>query len=70
MCILNQLGKYRVKDMNAYIEFIIDKLLKLWVGMITMHDISISIGKNQFQFHGILTWIIHDALMLTHFCGM
>jgi len=44
MCIFNQLGKYQVKDMNVYIEPLIDEILKLWVG-ITMYDISRPIGK-------------------------
>ena len=42
--LLNKLGKYQVKDMNVYIEPLIDELLKLWVG-ITMYDISIPIWK-------------------------
>ena len=63
------IGKYQVKDMNVYIEPRIDDLLKLWVG-ITMYDISRPIGKKQFRFHGILAWTIHDALELTHFCGI
>ena len=65
----NQLGKDQVKDINVYIEPLIDELLKLWAG-ITMYDISRPIGKKQFQFHGILAWIIHDAPRLTLFCGM
>ena len=65
----DQLCKYQVKEMNVYIEPLIDELLKLWVG-ITMYSISILIGKKQFQFHGILGWTIHDAPGLTHFCGM
>ena len=65
----DQLGKYQVKDMNVYIEPLIDDLLKLWVG-INMYDISRPIGKKQFQFHGILSWTIHDAPGLTNFCGM
>jgi hypothetical protein len=69
MCTFNQLGKYQVKYMNVYIEPLIDELQKLWDG-ITMYDISRPIGKKQFQFHGILTWTIHDAPGLTHFCGM
>ena len=48
---LNQLGKHQVKDMNVYIEPLIDKLLKLWAG-ITMYDISRPIWKRKFQFHG------------------
>ena len=66
---LNKLGKYQVKDMNVYIKLLINELLNLWVG-ITMYDISIQIGKKQFQFHGILAWKTHDAPGLTHFCGM
>ena len=65
----DQLGKYQVKDMNVYIEPLIDELLKLW-DRITMYDISRPIGHRQFQFHGIFAWTIHDALRLTHFCGM
>ena len=65
----DQLGKYKVKDMNVYIEPLIEELLKLWVGII-MYEISRPIGKKQFQFHGILAWKIHDAPRLTHFFGM
>jgi hypothetical protein len=28
------------------------------------------IGQKRFQCLGILLWTIHDALGLTHFCGM
>ena len=66
---IDQLGKYQVKDMNVYIDPLIVELLKLWVG-ITMYDISRPIGKKQFQFHGILSWTIHDTPRLTRFCGM
>ena len=66
---LDQLGKYHIKYMNIYIEPLIDEVLKLWVG-ITMYDISRPIGKEQFQFHGILAWKIHDAPRLTNFCSM
>ena len=65
----NQLGKYQVKDMNVYIEPLIDELLKLWNG-ITMYGISRPIRKRQFQFHSMVVWTIHDALGLTHFCGL
>ena len=41
---LAQLGKYQVKDMNIYIEPLIDELLELWAG-VTMYDISRPIGK-------------------------
>ena len=48
-----QLGKYQVKDMNVYIEPLVDDLLKLWNG-VTMYDVSRPIGKRQFQFHAML----------------
>ena len=44
---IDQLGKYQVKDMNVYIEPLIDDLLKLWAG-ITMYNIFRLIGKKQF----------------------
>ena len=65
----NQSGKYQVKDMNAYIKPLIDKLLKLWNG-INMYDISRPIRQRQFQFHAVVVWKIHDAPGLTHFCGL
>jgi hypothetical protein len=66
----NQLGKYQVKYMNVYIEPLIDELLELWKG-ITMYDISRLVGmQREFQFYAMLVWTIHDALGLTHFCGM
>ena len=55
--------------MNVYIEPLVDEMLNLW-DAITMYDISRPIGQRGFQFHGILTWTIHDAPGLTHFCGM
>ena len=55
--------------MDVYLEPLIDEILKIWSG-INMYDISKPIGQKQFQFHGILTWTIHDAPGLTHFCGM
>jgi hypothetical protein len=55
--------------MNVCIKPLIDELQNLWDG-ITMYDISRPIKKKQFQFHGILTWTIHDAPGLIHFCGM
>jgi hypothetical protein len=69
MCNFKQLGKYQVKDMNVYIEPLIDELLNLWVG-ITMYDVCKPIRQKEFQFHGILVWTIHDAPRLTHFCCM
>ena len=69
LCNFKQLSKYQFQNMNFYIEPLINNLLKLWVGVST-YDIYKPIGKKKFQFHGILVWTIHDALGLTHFCGM
>ena len=69
MFLFIRLGKYQVKDMNVYIEPLINELLELWNG-VTMYDVSRPIGQRQFQFHVMLLWTIHDASGLTHFCGM
>ena len=69
ICTSNELGKFQVKDMNVYIEALIDELLKLWNG-ITMYDVSIPIQQRQFQFHAMVVWTIHDAHGLTSFCGL
>ena len=39
-----QLSKYQVKDMNVYIDQLIDEFLELWNG-VTMYDISREIGE-------------------------
>ena len=69
MFLFIQLGKYQVKDINVYIEPLIDELIVLWNG-VTMYDIYRPIGQRQFQFHAMLVWTIHDAPRLTHFCGI
>ena len=69
ICTSNQSGKFQVKDMNVYIEPLIDELLKLWNG-ITMYDVSRPIRQMQFQFHAMVVWTIHDAPRLTSFCGL
>ena len=55
--------------MDEYLNPLIDEFLELWVS-IKMYDISEPIGQKQFQFHGVLTWTTHDALGITHLCGM
>jgi len=60
------ISRHQVKDMDVFIEHLVDEILKLWVD-ITMYNISKPIGQKQFQFHGILTWTIHAAPGLTHF---
>ena len=69
-CMFNQLGKYWVKDMNVYIEPLINKLMDLWKG-ITMYDISTPTdAQREFELHAMHVWTIHDAPRLTHFCGI
>ena len=68
ICTSNQLGKFQVKDMNVYIDPLIDELLNLWNG-ITMYDVSRPIRQRKFQFHAMVVWTIHDAPRLTSFCG-
>ena len=48
-----KLGKNQVKDMNVYIEPLINELMKLWTD-ITIYEISKTIGERQFQFHKML----------------
>ena len=55
-----QPGKYQVKDVNLYIDPLIDELLELWSG-VTMYNISRPIGERQFQFRTMLVWTIYDA---------
>ena len=69
ICTSNQSGKFQVKDMNVYIEPLIDEILKLWKG-ISVYDVSRLIRKSQFQFHAMVVWTIHDAPGLTHICGL
>ena len=67
---LNQLGKYQVKDMDVYIKPLIDELVELW-NNVTMCDISRPIvAQREFEFQAILVWAVHDAPGLTHFYGM
>ena len=65
----NQSDKYQVKDMNVYVEPLIDELQKLWSG-ITMYDVYRPIRKGKFQFHAMFVWTIHVAIGLIHFCGL
>lgn len=69
-CMFNQLGKYRVKDMNVYIEPLIDELAELW-NDVTMYDISRPIASEmEFEFHAMLVWKIHDSTWIIHFFGL
>ena len=66
---MNKVIKFQVKDMNVYIEPLIDELLKLWNG-ITIYDVSRPIQQRKFQFHAMVVWTIHDAPGLTSFFGL
>ena len=48
ICTSNESGKFQVKDINVYIEALIDELLKLWNG-ITMYDVSDQYDKGNFN---------------------
>ena len=65
----DQSSKCQLKDMDVYIELLIDELLKLWNGII-VYDVSRSMQQRKFQFHAMLVWTIHDASGLAHFCSM
>ena len=66
----NQLGKYHVKNMNVYMEPLIDELLDLWKG-ITMYDISRPVdAQREFEFHPMLVCTIQNAPGLTHLYGI
>ena len=66
----NQLGKYQVKNMNVYVEPLIDELVELWNG-VTIYDISRPVyAQREFEFHAMLVWTIHDAPGQTHLCGI
>ena len=69
ICTSNQSGKFQVKDMNVYIEPLIDEVLKLW-NDITMYDVSRPIRQRQFQFHAMVVWTIHNAPGLNSFCSL
>ena len=67
---LDQLVKYRVKNMNVYIEPLIDELVDFW-NIVTTYDISRAVyAQMEFEFHAMLVWTIHNARGLTHLCGM
>ena len=56
--------------MNVYIKPLINELMELW-NCVTMYNISKLVdAQREFEFHAMLIWTIHDALGLTHLCGM
>ncbi|XP_057842572.2 uncharacterized protein LOC131051993 [Cryptomeria japonica] len=62
-------GKYHVKDMDVYMEPLIDELRELWDG-VNMLDVSRPINDRNFFFQAMLIWTIHDAPGLSICCGL
>ena len=58
-------GKYQVKNMDVYLEPLIDELIQLWNQIHNLIDISRLLQQDSFTLHGLLCWIIHDFLGLT-----
>ena len=52
-------GKYKVKNMDVYLQPLIDELQTLWNG-ICVEDISRPIGQRHFEARAILMWTMHD----------
>ena len=51
--------KYKVKNMDVYLQPMIDELQILWQG-IHVEDISRPIGQRHFEARAILMWTMHD----------
>jgi len=62
-------GKHKVRNMDVYLELVIDELMLLWEG-IQMADISRPIYHRSFKLYGILCWTLHDYPWLTIYSGM
>ena len=52
------LGKHKVKNMDVYLEPLIEELMLLWEG-IEIHDVSRPLGQRNAQVKGILMWTMH-----------
>lgn len=52
-------GPHKVKNMDVYLEPLIDELQILWHG-IHVHDVSRPIGSRYSEVKGILMWTMHD----------
>lgn len=52
-------GKYKVKNMDVYLEPLMEELLELWKG-VRVNDVSRPIGSRLFTVKGILMWTMHD----------
>jgi hypothetical protein len=52
-------GRFQVKNMDTYLQPLIEECKSLWNGVV-MHDISRPIQERNFMFHGIICWTMHD----------
>ena len=52
-------GPHKVKNMDVYLEPLIDELQILWHG-IHVHDVSCPIGMRYAEVKEILMWMMHD----------
>ena len=52
-------GKYKVKNMDVYLEPLVDELRTLWDG-INVKDMSQPSGRREAHVQGILMWTMHD----------
>ena len=57
-------GRRQVKNMDVYLQPLVDELKELWDG-INVYDISISIAtKMSFTLYGICAYMTHDYIGL------
>ena len=52
-------GKFQVKNMDTYLQPLIEECKSLCNGFV-MRDISRPIQECNFKFHGIICWTMHD----------
>ena len=52
-------GKYKVKNMDVYLEPLIEELQELWKG-VQVEDISRPLSTRSFHVKAILMWTMHD----------
>ena len=52
-------GKYKTKNMDVYLQPLMDELLELWSG-IHVYDMSKKFGRRDTFVRGILMWTMHD----------
>jgi hypothetical protein len=53
-------GKYRVTNMDVYLEPLVEELQLLWEGVRIVVDMSRSEADRQFRLRAILMWTMHD----------